>query len=210
MTLTCKGNKRLWAWFDPFPAIMLREILKEQNKMPHRRNQTLRVITQTVHNNNLMDPFDPTSWLCLVGHHHTNSPQQGFDGSFDTDRVDYAKKTYGPWIIILTVRNNKIMEEREEKSSLCPRGHHTNSQQQQFDGPFWHKKCWLCQKDLKRMDHHTNSPQQQSYGPNCPKTLTMPLWVMTQTVHKNNLKEQFEWKSWLCPVGHRTNSSQQQ
>jgi hypothetical protein len=158
-----------------------------------------------------MDHFDPTSWLCLVGH-HTNSPQQGFDGPFDTDRVDYAKKTYAPWIIILTVRNSNIMEECEEKSSLCPRGHHANSQQQQSDGPFWHKQCWLCQKDLRPMDHHTNSPEQQSYGPNCPKKLTVPYgsWrkQSTATIWRSNLNEIADCAQWVIVQTVHNNSNE--
>ena len=128
----------------------------------------LRVIIQAVHNKVSMDHFD-------------------------TDR-DCARKTYGPWIIILTVRNNNLMEECEEDSSLCPVGHHTNSPQQQSEGPFWHKHGWLCQKDLSPMGHHTINAQQYNgkiwtkkltvpYGSSYKESTTRFWWtILTQTV----------------------------
>jgi len=168
------------------------------------------------------------------------------------------------WVLTQTVHNNNLMDHFDPKSWLCPKGHHTSSPQQGFDGPFWHRQGWLCQKDLWPVDHHTDSPQQQSNGGMWRRQLTVPcgssykqstttiwwtiltytvltvlerpkahgssysqsattilwtklpqkadcaVWVMTQTVHNNYLMEQLEWKSWLCPVGQRTNSSQQQ
>ena len=130
--------------------------------------------------------------------HHTNSPQQQSDGPFWLNSVDCARKTQGPWIVILTVRNNNLMDQIapkiwlcpmghnthvhnnslmdhfDPKSWLCPKGHHTSSPQQGFDGPFWHRQGWLCQKDLWPVEHHTDSPQQQSDGGMWRKQLTVP------------------------------------
>ncbi len=53
-------------------------------------------------------------------------------------------------------------------------GHHTNSPQQQSDGPFWHKQCWLCQKDLRPMIIILTVRNNSLMDQNCPKKLTVP------------------------------------
>jgi len=71
--LTCKGKKRFWAWFDPFPAIMLRGIPK---KLTVPYGSWYKQFTTTV-----MEECEEKSPLCPMGH-HTNSPQQQSQGAF--------------------------------------------------------------------------------------------------------------------------------
>ena len=62
-----------------------------------------------------MEQFDPKAdcalWV-IIQTVHNNVPM----GHCDTNRADCAKKTLGPWIITLTVRNNNLKDQVAPKS----------------------------------------------------------------------------------------------
>ena len=154
-----------------------------------------------------MDQFDPKSWLCPKGH-HSNSPQQHSDGSC------WHKQD---WLC---------------QEDLSPMDH-INSPQQQSDGAIWPKKLtvpygssykqstttfwWtmLTQTGLtvpERPKAYGSSQEQSAttiLWTNLTQKVDCALWVITRTVRNNNLMDQINPKSWLCPKGHHTNSPQQ-
>ncbi len=179
-----------------------------------------------------MDQFDPKSWLCPKGH-HSNSPQQHSDGPFWHNQVWMWQEDLSPmghhtdspqqqsngaiWTQKLTVPYGSSHEQSATtilwtnltQKADCAYG----SSCKQSTTTFWWTMLTQTGLTVPERPKAYGSSQEQSattiLWTNLTQKVDCALWVITRTVRNNNLMDQINPKSWLCPKGHHTNSPQQ-